>query len=153
MNESASQVCNYAVLKFLPYPETGEFVNLGVVVHCPGRTWMDAKVERGNPQRVMDFFPELNPLAFQTARETIVNELSRVRQLIGKTGDPELGRRIFRDLVRPRESVFRFGESRTILTQDVNGLAENLFELYVSRSRLQPADFPSGKTSPAPLTT
>ncbi|WP_153010653.1 DUF3037 domain-containing protein, partial [Pseudomonas sp. ADP] len=24
--------CNYSILRFLPYPETGEFVNIGVVL-------------------------------------------------------------------------------------------------------------------------
>ncbi len=28
-------VCNYAPVRFLPYRETGEFVNVGVVLHCP----------------------------------------------------------------------------------------------------------------------
>jgi hypothetical protein len=26
--------CNYAILRFLPYPETGEFVNVGILVTC-----------------------------------------------------------------------------------------------------------------------
>jgi len=30
----AQSACNYAMLRFLPYPETGEFVNVGVVVNC-----------------------------------------------------------------------------------------------------------------------
>jgi hypothetical protein len=29
--------CNYAVLRFLPYPETGEFVNIGVAIGCPDK--------------------------------------------------------------------------------------------------------------------
>lgn len=32
-------VCNYAIVRFLPYPETSEFVNLGVVVACPSRRY------------------------------------------------------------------------------------------------------------------
>lgn len=28
---TAQHVCNYAVLRYLPHPETGEFVNVGVV--------------------------------------------------------------------------------------------------------------------------
>ncbi len=27
--------CNYAIIRFLPYPETEEFVNVGVVLACP----------------------------------------------------------------------------------------------------------------------
>lgn len=27
--------CNYSVIRFLPYPESGELVNIGVVVNSP----------------------------------------------------------------------------------------------------------------------
>ena len=35
--------CNYTVLRFLPYTETGEFVNLGVALACPDLHWFDYK--------------------------------------------------------------------------------------------------------------
>lgn len=28
-------ICNYSVIRFLPYPETGEFVNVGILACCP----------------------------------------------------------------------------------------------------------------------
>lgn len=125
-------VCNYAVLRFLPYPETGEFVNLGVALHSPEIGFFDVLLE-SRMKRVTDFFPELDKESFSAAREAIAAELDRVKSLIGKTRAPDLGRRIFRDVVRPRESVFRFGEVRTVLTEDPKGLAAKLFAQYVSR--------------------
>ena len=141
MKDSDQQVSNYAVLRFLPYPETGEFVNLGIVVHCPEKGWFDLKLERRKSKRVTDFFPELDREAFRATRDGIADELERVMKLIKKTPDRELGRRIFRDVVRPRESVFRFGEIRTIMTTDVAGLTESLFGQYVSRNFAQPKEY------------
>ena len=37
--------CNFAVLRFRPYRETGEFVNIGVVLACPAARFFDFHVE------------------------------------------------------------------------------------------------------------
>jgi len=43
-------------------------------------------------------------------------------------------RRVFQEMVRPRESIFRFGEVRTILTAEPGDLVRQLFERYVLRN-------------------
>ncbi len=129
----AKHACNYAVLRFLPYPETAEFVNLGVVVHCPLFGFLDMQIETHQCARVTDFFPELNRDAFHAARHAMEVEIRRMKDLILKEKDRELGRRLFRELVRPRETVFRFGEIRTILTDEPKNLAGNLFDQHVRR--------------------
>lgn len=138
MNPDTKLACNYAVLRFLPYPETGEFVNLGVAVHCPAKGFFDTAFEGRKTQRVTDFFPELDKEMFKGARQAITAELARVKMTIRAEKDTELGRRVFRELVRPREAVFRFGEIRTILTDDVVTLAKRLFEQYVNRQFAEP---------------
>jgi hypothetical protein len=45
--------------------------------------------------------------------------------------DPKSVRMAFNETVRIRESVFRFGEVRTILTVNPQQLAEELFARYV----------------------
>ena len=44
------------------------------------------------------------------------------------------GKCSFQELVRPRESVFRFGEIRTISSADPERVADELFGRYVMRS-------------------
>jgi hypothetical protein len=134
MNPAAKYVCNYAVLRFLPYPETGEFVNLGVAVHFPAFGRFDAQIENRKIARVADFFPELNRASFKAARRAIGEEMERVQRLIAREQDAELGRRVFRELVRPRETVFRFGETRTMLTDEPSTVAARLFARYVHRN-------------------
>ena len=138
MKPTAEYACNYAVLRFLPYPETGEFVNLGVAVHCPATGFFGTAFEGRKTKRVTDFFPELDHDVFKAARRAIAAELGRVGRTIARENDMELGRRVFRELVRIREAVFRFGEIRTILTDDPATLAGRLFAQYVNRKFAEP---------------
>lgn len=39
------RTCNYAVVRFLPYRETGEFVNVGVVLYCREAGFFDVALE------------------------------------------------------------------------------------------------------------
>lgn len=133
MKQPTGYACNYAVLRFLPYPETGEFVNLGVAVHCPATGFFTTVLEERNARRVMDFFPELDRVAFEGASRAMAAELTRVGATIAKEQDTELGRRIFRELVRTREAVFRFGEICTILTDAPETLSDRLIAQYVNR--------------------
>ena len=133
----AQQVCNYALLRFLPYPETGEFVNLGVVVHCLQPALMEFQIESPQLARVRDFFPELNRENFEAAQASITAEVARVKDLVTHAHDPKSAQRTFQELVRPRESIFRFSEIRTILSQDPANLANELFDRYVRRVTAQ----------------
>ena len=84
-------------------------------------------------KRVFEFFPELDRNAFRTARTATQANMERVKALVTDTTDVQLAQRIFRELVRPREAVFRFGEIRTILTPEPQKVAAMLFEQYVNR--------------------
>ena len=48
--------CRYAILKFLPYTETGEFANVGVVLACPATGFFGFKLETRRYARFTDFF-------------------------------------------------------------------------------------------------
>ena len=133
---SAPAVCNYALLRFLPHPETGEFVNVGVVVSCiePAMLefWMDAPTVF---PRVKAFFPQLKPEVFRSAHVAMEQEFERIKVQVRLAQDPKTSLHAFRELVRPRESMFRFGEIRTIETPTPEGVAKQLFERYVRPGR------------------
>jgi hypothetical protein len=144
MKTIAKHVCNYAVLRFLPYPETGEFVNLGVAVHCADNGFLGVELERRKLSRVTRFFPELEKDAFKTAQDVIWTELERVRDQMGHLGQNDLKRRVFRELVRPRESIFRFSDTKTVLTDDPKALVETLFGQYVRRHFARTKEYREG---------
>lgn len=120
--------CNYAILRFLPYPETGEFVNVGVLVTCPQPCLLDFVGERKMPDRAKALFPKQNEQVFETALESLRLEMERVKS---GAHDPKAVQIAFKESVRIRESVFRFGEVRTILTPNPRNVAEELFARYV----------------------
>src|SRR4051812_5999915 len=73
-------VCNFAPLRFLPYRETGEFVNVGVVVHCPQTDFFGFRaVPLRKTGRVTGFFPELEAKLFRKALQGMTKELERLR--------------------------------------------------------------------------
>lgn len=134
MNSAATAVCNYALLRYLPYPDTGEFVNVGVVVACAAPALLEFSMEPEDIlERTYAFFPEIDRSNLEAAHAAMKRELERVRAMVNDTGDPKAVLRSFKELVRPRESSFRFGEIRTTSTQYPGALAGQLFDFYVLR--------------------
>ena len=130
------QTCNYAVVRFLPYRETGEFVNVGVVLFCRQAGFFDVALETQRRKRVTDFFPELDRDLFSAGRQAFHEELRRVKKLLHHdqpTLDGEACLGVFRELVRTRESVFRFSEVGTVSAEDPARKLAELFERYVNR--------------------
>lgn len=120
--------CNYAVLRFLPYPETGEFVNVGVVVNCLDPVLFDFCLEPQMTPRMKALFPDQDEQAFAAGIVAMQKELMRVKDMIR---DARTCQNAFQEVVRPRESTFRFGETGTLLTKDTEYIEEELFRLYV----------------------
>ncbi len=131
-----TRTCNYAIVRFLPYRETGEFVNVGVVLHCLEMGFFDVAMETQRRQRVTDFFPELDRDIFTAGRQMFYEELRRGKKLLRMDDlklDMEMRKGIFRELVRARESVFRFSEVGTVLAEDPATKLAEVFERYVNR--------------------
>lgn len=120
--------CNYAMLRFVPYPERGESVNVGVLVTCQQPCLLEFRIEAEMPERVRAIFPYQDPGMFAAKAESMRKELERVK---GGILDPKRCRIAFNELIRPRESSLRFGEARTILSEAPQQLAEELFHRYV----------------------
>lgn len=121
-------VCNYALMQFLPYPETGEFVNVGVLVACMQPCLLHFTSEKTMPERVKAMFPRQDPQCYADAMTALRTDMERVTSTVR---DPKSCQLIFGELVRRRESKFRFGEVRTILANDPQQMVYELFSRYV----------------------
>lgn len=121
-------VCNYALLRFLPYPETGEIVNVGVVVNCLMPCLLQLQVEEQMPDRVRALFPDYSPVVYRAAAKAMATEVKRISE---RNRDSKGCQFAFEELVRPRENTLRFGEVRTEVTADPLNFAEELFRRYV----------------------
>ena len=142
-------VCNYSVIRFLPYPETGEFVNVGILACCPQVGWMDYKIEERKTKRVKGFFPELDVNTYIAGRQHVITKLDRfvgehrladANQLAFDTHG-KLVAGIFAEIIRPREDIFCFGEPATLLVKDLYEGISVLFNYYVERYFAKTKDY------------
>jgi hypothetical protein len=134
-------VCNYAISRFRPYRETGEFVNVGVVLICPQVNYFGYLFQTRKHKRITDFFPELEVDVFKMGLSGLLKELSRIT---GRSHDEQINQLVlrdeahasigrFRELVRPREVLFHFAEVATALTLDPQTKLKELFHYYIER--------------------
>ncbi|WP_447529593.1 DUF3037 domain-containing protein [Vreelandella sp. TE19] len=124
-------ICNYAVLRFQPYLDTGEFANLGIVMLCNNGVFLQ-RVETVSRKRITRFFDKLPANVFTQARQQFVTELKRTVDLANQhQGQPDVQARIFNDLIEPREAMFRFSKPGTIAAQHPKEALDELFNRYV----------------------
>jgi hypothetical protein len=142
-------ICNYSVIRFLPYPETGEFVNVGILACCPQVGWMNFILEPRKTKRISDFFPELDMQVYRAGRHHVATELDRMvaehrladqAQWALPTHQQYLTG-IFTEIIRPREELFRFGAPATLLTANPFDDLQALFNHYVERHFAQHKDY------------
>ncbi len=131
--------CHYSVVRFAPYPETDEFVNVGVVLACPAIGYLDFKrADLRRRGRVGRFFPELDANIYSAAMHAWVDSLKNHRKVPtdGQTlndCDRQRQREVFKTIVRPRESILFYSEPRVIVSEDPTATLDEIFGVYVER--------------------
>lgn len=138
--------CHYAIVRFLPYVETGEFANVGVVLFAANARFFGFKLLVTRHARITGFFPELDARVFRAAMKTFREEMQRLDAMwkeMGtdrrfKTLDRDGVLTLWREIIKPREAMLRFSESRLVLAQDVRAKVNELYDHYVERSFMTP---------------
>ncbi|MCX7192437.1 MAG: DUF3037 domain-containing protein [Proteobacteria bacterium] len=129
--------CQYAIVRFLPYLETGEFANVGIVMACPATGYFDFKLMT-RIRRISAFFEELDTGIYRSAKSDFQQELKRVHNWLdpqkGGIHTPEFLRLFFAELTRPREAMMRFEGARVLMTDDPAQQLDELFGYYVERN-------------------
>lgn len=119
------QICNYSIIRFQPFFETGEFANIGIVLYAHDSRELRFKLLSSREHgRVTNFF---EPLDKRIYSETI-------RYLKEKLTTPKHTMEFFDELIRPRESMVRYGENRVLFSENIDATLDELFEHYVKRS-------------------
>lgn len=143
-------VCNYAPVRFLPYREVGEFVNVGVVVHCPQTDYFGYRlVPLKRTGRVTGFFPELDAKLFKAGLQGIARELTRVQanhRLLPTKDEvaPEIAKeqvKHFREVIRRREGLLHFGDAGTLVADTPEEALDHLFGRFVERQFAQKREY------------
>lgn len=134
--------CQYAIVRFAPYVETGEFANVGILMMAPKQRFFGFKLETKRHGRITRFFDELEAKLYRGALRSLHDELERVHGVLKghgfdrrrKINDIGFAQGLFAEIVRPRESIVRFSEPRVVLTDDPKGKLKELFAFYVERN-------------------
>lgn len=134
--------CQYTIVRFAPFIETGEFANVGILMMAPNARYFDYMLLTRRHGRITKFFEELDAKVFKSAMYALKDELSRVHSVLKahgfdrryKINDVEFAQGMFAEIVRPRESILRFSEPRAVLAEDPKKTLEELFAFYVERN-------------------
>lgn len=134
--------CRYAIVQFVPYTETGEFANVGIVIACPETGFFDFKLQTRRYARVTAFFDGLNADVYRVALKSIQTELERIQRAVLDLPDASKRadqiRVMFTALTHPREAMVRFGQVRPILAAEPAVQLAKLFDHYVDHSFVTP---------------
>lgn len=133
--------CQYALLRFRPFVETGEFANVGVVLLCPEGRFFGFKLLK-KYGRITKFFHELDSKVYLTGKALFTEELDRFATHIRLSAldgrkrvvDVPLAVGLFAELTRTRDSMLQFDERRVVLADDPKAKLKELFDYYVERN-------------------
>lgn len=125
--------CQYAIVQFMPYPETGEFANVGVVLACPQMRFLSARIAPlKRTKRVTDFFDGLDARIYREALRYVEGDLQRFANAV--LHDQIKAAPAFSEITRPREALIRYGAIRTIMSDGrPNDTLQSLYERFVER--------------------
>lgn len=134
--------CQYTIVRFSPFIETGEFANVGIVMMAPKQRYFAFKLETQRYGRITRFFEELDRKLYTQAIYVLKVELKRLRQIMKahgfdrrlKVNDVNFAQQLFTELIRPRENIVRFSEPRIVLAENLKEKLNELFSFYVERN-------------------
>lgn len=134
-------LCQYALLRFRPFVETGEFANVGIVLMAPEKRFFGYRLLT-RYGRVTQFFNELDRKVYLNARALFKEELDRFTAELRRAAldgrksvaDVDLANNLFGELTRPREAILQFDDPRLALAEDPKAKLQELFEHYVERN-------------------
>lgn len=133
--------CVYAIIKFRPFIETGEFANIGVVLMSTSFKYIDFQLLT-RPKRVTSFFGELDKHVYRDAMAAFKEEMERFTDLVNNVAfdgiyrplNTNIAEMYFSNLLKAREGLIRFDDSRLVLTDNPKEKLQELFEFYVKRN-------------------
>jgi len=133
--------CQYALLRFRPFVETGEFANVGIVMMAPEARFFGFRLLK-HYGRITKFFHQLDRKVYLDGKGFFKEELDRfadeLRRLAldGRKSQPDipLARNLFTELVRPREAMLQFAEQRVVLADNPKAKLGELFDHYIERN-------------------
>jgi hypothetical protein len=127
------QICKYSIIRFQPYPETEEFANIGIVLYATASKRLEFRLLDSKQHiRITHFFDPVCKDVFVQTSKIIRAEIERIKKLLDETAAVDVD--FYGELIRCREDIIRFSDSRVLFSIDPVATVEKLFEHYIHRS-------------------
>ncbi len=121
--------CRYAIVQFMPYPETGEFANVGIITATPQKNCFAFRLEIQRTRRYTDFFNHLDRKVYTNAIKALQEELTFLEQAVTNGGIT--AQAAFDTIVRPLDTLVRFSPERVRMVKQTDNPVTLLFERFV----------------------
>lgn len=123
---------DYAIIRVIPRVEREEFVNVGVIVSCPAKGFLEARIEL-DEQRLLALDPTLDIAAVRDHLAAIPIMCAGGEQA-GPIGQLSQGER-FRWLVAPRSTTIQTSPVHTGCCKDPTAVLAHLLDTMVRPCR------------------
>lgn len=123
----------FAVIRFMPYIQTREFANIGIVLTCPKTGYFDYKIEP-KYARLSKFFQHFNATVYRAATLAFADELERLKNALQSSYRPDEFRSVLDHIARPREAIILTSEIGVTGALNEEQELERLFDYYVCHS-------------------
>ena len=125
---------DYAIVRVVPKVDREEFVNVGVIVSCPARDFLEARIEI-NEQRLTALDPNLDVESARAHLASIPAICAGGKQA-GPIGELTQRQR-FDWLIAPRSTIIQTSAAHSGTCDDPAAALEHLLETMVRSSRTE----------------
>lgn len=134
---------DYAVIRVVPRVDREEFLNVGVIVSCPTKEFLEARIEL-DERRLTTLDPTLSVESIRAHLDTIP-AICRGGEQAGPIGQLSQRER-FHWLVAPRSTSIQTSPVHSGSCQDPDAVLEHLLDSMVRPTRAEaPAALPAGR--------
>jgi hypothetical protein len=139
-------IYDYAIIRVVPRVEREEFINVGVIVSCPARKFLEARIEL-DEKRLLALDPSLDIESIRAHLAAIPTICAGGEQAgpIGKLTQRER----FHWLVAPRSAIIQTSPAHTGYCEDQENLMESLLDKMVRPPCATPPASPMNEVDPA----
>lgn len=126
-----TKLVRYSTIRFIPYADTQEFVNVGIIIHAPKCGMLLFKLPEIQSKRVSQFFENIDHELYKNAAKMVITDLKRIQNLISGMDDKELAA-LMDEVTKPKEASLTYSESSALLTKEpLKIVLDDLFNKYV----------------------
>lgn len=124
----------FAIIRFMPFTQTQEFANVGVVAYAPESGSFSYRLASKRFARVSNFFDDLDGQLYTSAISLFQYELERIKEVTKGLKGESLANLMF-EVTRAREGFLVYSETSSLLTADsIEDTLDKLFDKFVGRS-------------------